>query len=204
FVPRTPPPTSPLFPYTTLFRSQSGNPRDLGQSTLGGRTGRSEAADRKLCVGQHRVHLELEHRVGSFGELGGALRAGEVLRHVAREPAQASVGREQERVAGLVLKSLGDRMPLVEEAPFFTLLDSGDAADLEQRDSRGELELQSLTGLRNGGEERGDPTAVSHPIRRVTACDASTRLLVPACRLETLARLIEVVGEERGMRSDFR
>src|SRR5256712_2741423 len=32
---------------------QSGNLRDLGQSTLGGRTGGSEAADRKLCVGQH-------------------------------------------------------------------------------------------------------------------------------------------------------
>jgi len=102
------------------------------------------------------------------------------------------------------LKSLGDRVRLVEEAPCLTLLDSGDAADLEQRDARGELEHQGLTGLRNGGEERGDPTAVSHPIRRVTACDASARLLVPACRLETLARLIEVVGEERGVRSDFR
>src|SRR2546426_401827 len=32
---------------------QSGNLRDLSQSTLGGRTGGSEAADRKLCVGQH-------------------------------------------------------------------------------------------------------------------------------------------------------
>jgi hypothetical protein len=32
---------------------QSGNARDLGQSTLGGRTGGGEAADRKLCVGQH-------------------------------------------------------------------------------------------------------------------------------------------------------
>src|SRR5947209_3549674 len=32
---------------------QSGNLRDLDQSTLGGRTGGSEAADRKLCVGQH-------------------------------------------------------------------------------------------------------------------------------------------------------
>ncbi len=107
-------------------------------------------------------------------------------------------------MACFVLKSLGDRARLVEEAPCLTLLDSGDAADLEQRDARGELEHQGLAGLRNGGEERGDPTAVSHPIRRVTACDASARLLVPACRLETLARLIEVVGEERGVRSTFR
>ncbi len=103
-------------------------------------------------------------------------------------------------MAGLVLKSLGDRARLVEEAPCLTLLDSGDAADLEQRDARGELEHQGLAGLRNGGEERGDPTAVSHPIRRVTACDASARLLVPACRLEALAGLIEVMGEERGVR----
>src|SRR5207245_7870126 len=106
--------------------------------------------------------------------------------------------------ACLVGKSLGDRARLVEEAPCLTLIDSGDAADLEQRDARGELEHQGVTGLRNGGEERGDPTAVSHPVRRVAACDASARLLVPACRLETLASLIEVVGEERGVRSDFR
>src|SRR5881409_1261795 len=183
---------------------QSGNLRDLGQSPLGGRTSGSEAADRKLCVGQHRAHLELEHCVGSFGELRSALRACEVLPHVAREPAQASVGREQERVACLVLKSLGDRARLVEEAPGLTLLDSGDAADFEQRDARGELEHQGLAGLRNGGEERGDPTAVSHPIRRVTACDASARLLVPTSRLEVLAGLIEVMGEERGVRRNFR
>ena len=55
-----------------------------------------------------------------------------------------------------------------------------------------------VSGLRNGGES-GDPTAVSHPIRRVTACDAAARLLVPACRLEALAGLIEVMGEERGV-----
>jgi hypothetical protein len=77
---------------------QFDNLRDLGQGTLGGRAGGSEAADRKLCVGQHRPHLELEHCVGSFGKLRGGLRAGEVLPNVAREPAQASVGREQERV----------------------------------------------------------------------------------------------------------
>src|SRR3989441_12727304 len=65
-------------------------------------------------------------------------------------------------------------------------------------------EHQGLAGLRNGGEERGDPTAVSHPIRRVTACDASARLLVPTCRLEVLAGLIEVMGEERGVRSGRR
>src|SRR2546422_266805 len=32
---------------------KSGNLRDLGQSTLGGRTGGSEKIGRKLCVGQH-------------------------------------------------------------------------------------------------------------------------------------------------------
>src|SRR4029453_9205492 len=99
------------------------------------------------------------------------LRAGEVLSHVAREPAQASVGREQEGVARLVLKSLGDPARLVEEAPCLPPPDSRDAADLEQCDGRGELECESLAGLRNGGEERGDPTAVFHPIRRVTTCD---------------------------------
>ena len=100
-------------------------------------------------------------------------------------------------MAGLVVKPLGDRARLVEELPCLTLLDSGDAADLEQRDARGEPEHQGLAGLRDAGEERGDPTAVSHPIGRVTACDASARLLVPACRLEALAGLVEVMGEER-------
>ena len=57
-------------------------------------------------------------------------------------------------MAGLVLKALGDRARLVEEVPGLTLLDSGDAADLEQRDAGGELEHQGLAGLRNGGEER--------------------------------------------------
>jgi hypothetical protein len=45
---------------------------------------------------------------------------------------------------------------------------------------------------------------VAHPIRRVTACDASARLLVPTCRLEALAGLIEVMGEERGVRTGRR
>src|SRR4029450_12538946 len=98
-----------------------------------------------------------------------ALRTREVLPHVAREPAQASVRREQERVAGLVLKSLGDRACLVEEVPCLALLDSGEAADLEQRDARRELEHQGLAGFRHGGEERGDATGVPHPIRAVTA-----------------------------------
>ena len=79
------------------------------------------------------------------------------------------------------------------------LLDSGDAADLEERDARGELEDQRLAGLRASGQERGDPTAVSDPIRRVTASDASARLLVPAGRFEALAGLIEVIGEQPGM-----
>ncbi len=59
-------------------------------------------------------------------------------------------------------------------------------------------------GTPDGGEERRDPTAVSHPIRRVIARDASARLLVPTCRLEALAGLIEVMGEERGVRSGRR
>ena len=68
-----------------------------------------------------RLLLGLEHGVGSFGELRSALRACEVLPHVAREPAQASVRREQERVACLVGKSLGDRARLALEAgePFW-------------------------------------------------------------------------------------
>src|SRR5262249_28294458 len=36
--------------------------------------------------------------------------------------------------------------------------------------------------------------------RRVTARHASARLLVPACRLEALAGLVEVMGEETGVR----
>ena len=104
-------------------------------------------------------------------------------------------------MTGLVVKSLGDRARLVEEALRLALLDARDAADLEQRDARGELERQGLAGLRNGGEKRGDPTAVPHPIRRVTARDASARLLVPARRLEVLAGLVEVMGEERGVRT---
>src|SRR5204862_2869913 len=103
-----------------------------------------------------------------------------------------------------VVKSVGDGALVEEEAPGLTLLVAGDAADFEERDARGELEHQGLAGLRNGGEERGDPTAVSHPIRRVTACDASARLLVPTSRLEVLAGLIEVMGEERGVRSGRR
>ena len=46
--------------------------------------------------------------------------------------------------------------------------------------------------------------AVSRPIRRVIACDASTRPLVPACRLEALAGLVEVMGEERRVRGGRR
>src|SRR3989441_3340099 len=53
-------------------------------------------------------------------------------------------------------------------------------------------EHQGLAGLRNGGEERGDPTAVSHPIRRVTACDASARLRSEehTSELQSLAYLV--------------
>ena len=67
-----------------------------------------------------------------------------------------------------------------------------------------ELEHQGLAGLRNGAEERDDPTAVSRPFRRVTACDASARLLVPACRLEGLAGLVEVMSQELGVRRSGR
>src|SRR5262249_54417497 len=84
----------------------------------------------------------------------------------APEPAQASVGREQERVAGPVAEPFGDHARLVEEVACLALLDSGEAADLEPRDARGELQHQGLARLRNGGEERGDPTAVPRPLRR--------------------------------------
>ena len=150
---------------------------------------------------QHRVHLERERRVvGTLGELGGALRTGEVLRHVAREPAQASVGREQERVTSRIPQSLGDRARLLEEASGLPLFDARDAADLEQRDARSELEHQGLAGLRHRGEQPRDLAAVPHSIRRIVAPVAPARVLVPARGLEVLARLLEVVGEERGVR----
>ena len=164
-----------------------------------GRTGGHEAADRKLGVSQDRVDLELDHGVGAFGELRGALRASEVLAHVAGQPAQSPVGREQERVTGLVVESLGDRARFVEEAAGLTLLDARDAADLQQRDAGGELECQGLRGLGAGGEQCGDPTAVSHPGRRVTPGDAPARLFVPAGCFQPLAGLVEVVSEERGV-----
>jgi hypothetical protein len=107
-------------------------------------------------------------------------------------------------VAGLVSQALGDRARLVEEIPRLTLLDAGEAADLEPRDARGELEHQGVARLRNRGEQRGDPPAVSHPVRRVAAGDASARVLVPAGRLEALAGLFEVMGEERGVRAGRR
>ena len=90
---------------------------------------------------QHGVHLKRERRVvRSLGELRGSLRTREVLRYVAREPAQASVGREQERVTSRIPESLGDRACLLEEALGLPLFDARDAADLEQRDARSELE----------------------------------------------------------------
>src|SRR5262249_41965484 len=137
---------------------QPGNLRKLAERALGGGPGRSEAADGELRVRQHGAHLELEPRVDSFGELQSVFRACEVLRHVAGEPTQASVGREQERVPCRVLKSFGDRLRLVEEAPCLALLYPGDAADLEQRAASGEVEHQGLARLRNGGKAIADPT----------------------------------------------
>src|SRR5262249_31654676 len=89
---------------------------------------------------------------------------------------------------------------LVEEVLRLTLLDSGEAADLEQRDARGELERQGLAGLRNRREERGDPAAVPHPLGRIISRDAPAGLLVPAGGLGTLAGFIEVMRKERGVR----
>src|SRR5438445_7307460 len=120
---------------------QPGNPSELGQGALGDGARGIEAADPELLLRQYCVHLELERRVvGSFGELGRSLRAREVLRHVAREPAEASVGGEQERVTSRIPQSLGDRSCLLEEALGLPLFDARDAADLEQRDARSELE----------------------------------------------------------------
>jgi hypothetical protein len=65
----------------------------------------------------------------------GALRAGEIPGHVARQSAQAAVRREEEGMAGVVLEPLRDRAGLVEEAQGLRLLDPGDAADLEQGDT---------------------------------------------------------------------
>ncbi len=111
---------------------QPVKPGELGQGSLGNGARGLEAADRQLRVRQHRVHLKRERRVvGSLGELGGSLRTGEVLRYVAREPAQASVGGEQERVTSRIPQSLGDRAGLLEEVLGLPLFDARDAADLE-------------------------------------------------------------------------
>ena len=180
---------------------QPGDPRELGQGMRGSRARGSETADRELCVRQHRAHLELEHGVvGGLGELGCALRTRQVLGHVAREPAQASVGREEECLASAVLESLGDRARVVEEVPSFALLDSCDAPDLEQRDARRQRERHRLTRFGQSGQERHHLAAVPDPIRRVAARDAPARALVPACGLEILARFLEVMGKERGVR----
>src|SRR5262249_33562981 len=94
----------------------------------------------------------------------------------------------------------GDRARLIEEISPLTRLDSSDAADLEERDARGELEHQGLAGLANASEECGHATAVPYAIRRITASDASARSLVPARGVEPLASLLEVMREERGVR----
>ena len=161
---------------------------------------RIEAADRELRMRQHGVHLERERRVARFlGELRGALRTREVLRHVAGEPAQASVRREQERMTARIPQSLGDGACLLEEVLRLALFDAGDAADLEQRDARGELEGQGLAGLGKVREELRDPAAVPRSRRRIAPRDAPARPFVPAGGLEVLAGLLEVMGEERGV-----
>ena len=147
------------------------------------------------------MHLERERRViGSLGELRRSLRTREVLGHVTREPAQASVRREQERVTSRIPQPLGDRACLLEEVLGLPLFDARDASDLEQRDAGSEREHQSLVGLREGSEELRDPTAVVHSLRRIAARYAPARLLVPARGLEVLASLLEVMGEKRGVR----
>src|SRR5229473_4459443 len=80
------------------------------------------------------------------------------------------------------------------------LVDACDATNLEQCDARGELEHQGVAGLRKGGEELRDPPAVPRSIRWIAARDAPARMLVPARGLEALAGLLEVMGEERGVR----
>src|SRR5439155_6528822 len=63
-----------------------------------------------------------------------------------------------------------------------------------------ELEHQGLARLRKGSHELGDPTAVPHSLRRIAARDTPARVLMPARGLEVLASLLEVMGEERGVR----
>ncbi len=95
---------------------QLGVPREAGQGALGARPRGMEAADPELRVRQHCQHLERERVVvGFLGELRGPLRTREVLGHVAREAAEASIGREQERVGPPIPQSLDDRSCLFEE-----------------------------------------------------------------------------------------
>ena len=56
-----------------------------------------------------------------------------------------------------VAQSLGDSARLAEELAGLVLLDTGDAADLEQSDVRGQRERQGLAGLRKGREELDRP-----------------------------------------------
>ena len=95
---------------------QLGVLRELGQGPLGDRARGIEVADPEVRVRQHGAHFEREPRVvGSFGELSGSLRTDEVLCHVAGEPAQAAVGREQERVTCPISQSLDERAGLLEK-----------------------------------------------------------------------------------------
>ena len=60
--------------------------------------------------------------------------------------------------------------------------------------------VAGLVGLRKGGEERRDAPAVPHSIRRIVARDTPARALVPARGIEVLMSLLEVMGEEPGVR----
>src|SRR5262249_61698343 len=138
--------------------------------------------------------------LGGIGDLARSLGAREVLVHVACESAQASVGREEKRVTARIAQTLGDVARLLEELVRLALLHAGQTADLEQRDTGGELERQGFWSLRKTGKELRDPPAVSRPVRWIAPCDPTARMLVPSRRLERLTRLIELVREERRVR----
>ncbi len=171
----------------------------VGQGPLGGRAGSSETADAELRVRQHGACLEREHGiVGRIGEIRRAFRTRQILRHVAGQPAQAAVGHEQEGVAASIPQALGHGAGLLEQRAGRTFLDPRQASDLEQCDARGQSERESLGRFGKGRDELDDPPAVPCSGCGIVARDAPARAFVPGGGLQVLARLIEVMGEQRG------
>src|SRR4030095_17018924 len=81
---------------------------------------------------------------------------------------------------------LRDRARFVEEVTGVALLDAGDAADLEEGDTRGELERQGLARLRHGGRGPGGtfPPPPPGPLRArprpPCSCQRAASRLSPA------------------------